>query len=292
MQNLNRPFAAATFSRRKILAGAAIGATALVGYATVVEPRFRLVVTRYDLSPPGWPHDLPLTIAVISDLHASEPYMGPARIARVVGETNALNPDVIVLLGDYVTRGVPAPNYAEHLAKLRAPLGVHAVLGNHDWWTDVAEVRRALGTAKIPVLENTAVRIFKNGRPFWLLGLGDQLARITGDGRYQGIDDLPGTIAKVGDNAPAVLLAHEPDIFVDVPARISLTLSGHTHGGQLRLFGWSPVSISRFGNRFAYGHVVESNRHLVVSGGLGSSIMPARLGVPPEIVFIRLGTHA
>jgi predicted MPP superfamily phosphohydrolase len=278
-------------SRRKLLAGAIAGAAALVGYATVIEPRFRLVVTRYDLSPPGWPRDFPLTIAALADLHASEPYMGPDRIAGVVAEANALNADMIVLLGDYVTKGVTAPNYAEHLAKLHAPLGVHAILGNHDWWSNVDEVRRALASAKIPLLENAALRLVKGGRPFWLLGLGDQLARIVGERRFQGVDDLPGTLAKVGDGAPAILLAHEPDIFVEVPARVALTLSGHTHGGQLRILGWSPIQISRYGNRFAYGHVVEENRHLIVSGGLGCSIMPARLGVPPEIVFIRIGAH-
>jgi hypothetical protein len=281
-----------TFSRRKVLAGALAGTAALVGYATVIEPRFRLAVTRYDISPPNWPPDFPLTIAALADLHASEPFMGPERIAQVVAEANALNADLIVLLGDYVTRGVTAPNYAEHLARLRAPLGVHAVLGNHDWWADVDAVRSALATARVPLLENGAVRLVKEGRPLWLLGLGDQLARIVGERRFQGVDDLPATMAKVRDDAPAILLAHEPDIFVDVPARVALTLSGHTHGGQLRAFGWSPIQISRYGNRFAYGHVVEDKRHLIVSGGLGTTILPARLGVPPEIVLVRLGARA
>jgi hypothetical protein len=258
----------------------------------IVEPRFRLVVTQYDLSPPGWPRDFPLTIAVISDLHASEPNMGPARIERVVTEANGLNADIIMLLGDYVTKGVPAPDYAKSFTKLRAPLGVHGILGNHDWWSGVGEVRRALAAANVPLLENAAVRLVKNGRPFWVLGLGDQLAHIIGERRFRGVDDLPGTLAKIDDSAPAILLAHEPDIFVEVPARIALTLSGHTHGGQARILGWSPISVSRYGNRFAYGHIVEGNRHLVVSGGLGTSIMPARLGVPPEIVLIRLGDHA
>jgi predicted MPP superfamily phosphohydrolase len=80
--------------------------------------------------------------------------------------------------------------------------------------------------------------------------------------------------------------AHEPDIAVRVPDRVALMLSGHTHGGQVRLFGWSPVVPSRYGNRFAYGHVRE-RCDLIVSGGLGcSSIIPVRLGVPPEIVLV------
>ena len=89
------------------------------------------------------------------------------------------------------------------------------------------------------------------------------------------------------DDAPVILLAHEPDIAASVPERVALTLSGHTHGGQLRLFGWSPVVPSRYGNRFAYGHVRE-RCDLIVSGGLGCSIMPLRLGMPPEVVVVTL----
>jgi predicted MPP superfamily phosphohydrolase len=89
-----------------------------------------------------------------------------------------------------------------------------------------------------------------------------------------------------------ILLAHEPDIFVKVPARVSLTLSGHTHGGQIRLLGYSPVLPSRYGQRFAYGHVVEDGRHLIISGGLGVSGVGVRFGVPPEIVLIELGGAA
>ena len=88
--------------------------------------------------------------------------------------------------------------------------------------------------------------------------------------------------------APVVLLAHEPDIFPQVPDRVALTLSGHTHGGQVRLFGYSPRVPSRYGNRFAYGHIVEDGRNLIVSGGLGCSILPVRIGVPPEIVMVHV----
>ena len=103
---------------------------------------------------------------------------------------------------------------------------------------------------------------------------------------FEGVDDLPGTLAKITDDAPVILLAHEPDIFSEVPNRVSLTLSGHTHGGQVRVFGYSPMVPSRYGNRYAYGHVVEDDRHLIVSGGLGCSILPVRIGVPPEIVMV------
>ena len=125
------------------------------------------------------------------------------------------------------------------------------------------------------------------GQRFWLAGIGDQLAYRLGHGRFRGVDDLPGTLAQVNTDDPVLLLVHEPDIFTRVPARVALTLAGHTHGGQIRLpLIWPPFVPSKYGARFAYGHVVEDDRHMIVSGGLGTSIIPARLGVPPEIVHV------
>jgi predicted MPP superfamily phosphohydrolase len=185
------------------------------------------------------------------------------------------------------------------LAGLKAPLGVHAILGNHDWWEDktvqregkgLTVARRALEASGIPVYENDAKRLSKGGRPFWLAGLGDQLAYMPARRfrpvRRIGVDDLGATLSKVTDDAPIVLLAHEPDVARRVPARVALQLSGHTHGGQVRLFGWSPVSPS--GQQLAYGHI-RMNCDVIVSGGLGCSFMPFRLGVPPEIVLVSLG---
>ena len=297
-------------SRRHVLKTLLGSAAALVGsgaYAFGIEPAFRLHVQRYAPKPRAWPDGLSLRIAAIADIHVGEPYMALSRVDAIVAATNALAPDLIVLLGDYVaghrfnTRLIGMADLAPRLAGLTAPLGTYAILGNHDWWDDLAAQRRrrgpivaahALREAGIPVLENEAVRLTKNGRPFWLLGLGDQLALLQGRKRPRGVDDLPGTLAQVGDDAPAILLAHEPDIFPEVPDRVALTLSGHTHGGQVRFLNYSPMVPSRYGNRYAYGHVVEDERHLVVSGGLGTSILPVRLGVPPEIVVVDLGARA
>lgn len=298
-------------TRRAILKGvAALGFSSfgLGAYAFGIEPRFRLDVTRHRLVPSGWPQGLQLRLAVIADLHAGEPYMPPSRIAEIVDRTNAIGADAILLLGDYAashrwqTRVVPAREWATLLGGLRAPLGVHAVLGNHDWWDDPGAqnnghgpVRGAieLERAGIPVYENRAVRLSKGGQAFWIAGLGDQIALVAGRKgkwrQFHGVDDLPGTIAQVTDDAPVILMAHEPDIFPKVPPRVALTISGHTHGGQVRLAGFSPIVPSRFGNRFAYGHVVEENRHLIVSGGLGCSMLPVRFGVPPEVVVIDIG---
>jgi hypothetical protein len=297
-------------TRRKFLQWlAALGATAVAApaYGFGIEPQLAPRITRYDLAPARWPVDLDLSIAILADIHACRPWMDQARIAAIVERTNGLNADLILLLGDYeaahrfVTGRLAPEEWAEPLADLRAPLGVHAVLGNHDWWHDEAvqsagkgptRGERALEAVGIRVYENDAARITKEGRAFWLAGLGDQQAflpsRHLRPGRRVGVDDMPGTLARVTDEAPVILMAHEPDIIMRVPDRVALTLSGHTHGGQVRLFGWSPVVPSYYGNRFAYGHVREP-RDIVVSGGLGCSIMPVRFGVPPEIVLVKLG---
>ncbi|MDO9562201.1 MAG: metallophosphoesterase [Bradyrhizobium sp.] len=296
-------------SRRNFLRLA--GGLGTAGISTVAygfgEPALRLRVTRYDIQPPRWPAGFELRIAVIADLHACDPWMSLERIASIVDRTNSLKPDITVLLGDYVaghrqvTRYIPAGEWAPVLAGLRAPLGVHAVLGNHDYWDDRAVQRdgqgttiahRALEAACIPVYENDAVRLTHAGRPFWLAGLGDQLAWLPARRfrpvRRLGVDDLAATLRKVTDDAPVILLAHEPDVAMRLPARVALQLSGHTHGGQIRLFGWSPVVPSRYAGKFAYGHA-RTNCDVVVSGGLGCSIMPFRIGMPPEIVLVTLG---
>ncbi len=286
----------------KTLFGSAAAMTAMGAYAFGVEPAFRLRVQPYAPALPGWPQDLALTITIIADVHVGGPYMPLRRVEEIVAASNALGSDLILLLGDYaaghrfITRPVSMRECAGAFRGLKAPLGVHAILGNHDWWDDLTAqknrqgpviARRELEAAGIPVLEKDAIRLVKDGRPFWLLGLGDQLALL---GRpITGVDDLGGTLAKLTDDAPAILLAHEPDIFPDVPERVALTLSGHTHGGQVRILGYSPMVPSRYGNRYAYGHVVENGRHLIVSGGLGTSIMPVRFGMPPEIVHLTLG---
>ena len=288
-------------TRRRLL-GLALGLGPLApGYAFGIEPGWRLSVQTHHLQPPLWPRGHRFRIAALADPHVGEPLMPLDRLARIVAQANALAPDLTVLLGDYeashrfVTRRAPIDATARVLAELRAPLGVYAVLGNHVWWSDRAAQRRGAGPTRthlafrdagIAVLENRARRIVGGPAPFWLLGLGDQLAFPRR--RPRGADDLPGTLEQVTDDAPAILLAHEPDIFPHVPDRVALTLSGHTHGGQVRMFGYSPVVPSRFGNRYAWGHVREGRRDLVVSGGLGCSVLPVRFGMPPEITVVEL----
>lgn len=277
-------------------------------YAVGIEPLLRLRTTTYRIAPPGWPEGQKLRIVALADIHACEPWMSARRIGDICRYANELGGDIIVLLGDYVTSmravwsKVPPADWGAELSSLHAPLGVHAVLGNHDWWDD-SEAQaagggetfshRVLREAGIAVYSNRAARIETAAGAFWLAGLEDQLALRPGRQwnryGYVGLDDLPATLAQVTDEAPVILLAHEPDIFPRVPSRVSLTLPGHTHGGQVRLFGYSPMVPSAFGNRFAYGHVIEEGRHLCVSGGLGCSIAPVRFGSLPEIMVVELG---
>jgi uncharacterized protein len=179
-------------SRRQFLAGLG-GATALTVstgvYAFEIEPLHRLVVTRYAPTLPNWTPGLSLRVAVLADFHVGEPYMPLDRIAEIVDTTNALKPDLILMLGDYpggpsvVRRRVPLSDFAEVVRVLKAPLGVHAILGNHDWWDDrvaqrtrsgPCEAQRALEAVGIPVMENDVLRLTKDGQPFWVAGLGDQ----------------------------------------------------------------------------------------------------------------------
>ena len=167
----------ALISRRRFLGAAGVSAAAtlaLSGYATAYEAGYALDLTQYTPHPPQWPADLPLKIAVIADIHACYPWMSEARIGEIVDLANAEKPDLIVLLGDfvcthrYVSGYVPPGAWADELARLEAPLGVYAILGNHDWWfaaipTDPPDnsrsIRRALAQARVPVLENQSSRL-------------------------------------------------------------------------------------------------------------------------------------
>jgi predicted MPP superfamily phosphohydrolase len=267
-----------------------------------------VAVTQYAIAPAGWPTGLSLRVAAIADVHACEPWMSVERIETIVAATNALKPDLVVLLGDYVvahrkiTAKVPNDAWARALGRLSAPCGVFAVLGNHDWWDDpraqagggvLPAAAAALEQAGIPVLHNAAVRLSHRGQPFTVAGLGDQFAFPPKQGAPAwsagGTDDLPATLGAASGGGPVILLAHEPDIFPSVPRDVAVTFSGHTHGGQVRIAGFAPVVPSRYGNRYVYGHIVEDGKHLVVSAGLGCSWWPVRFGVPPEIVLAQIG---
>jgi predicted MPP superfamily phosphohydrolase len=261
---------------------AAVAAGAALAWAGVVEPR-RLVTVRHTLELPRWPAALSGTrLGLLSDIHAGAPHASLKAIARAVERLNAEGPDAMLLLGDFIDAhflwgGRIAPELiARELARLRAPLGTFAVLGNHDWKQAGDEMWRALREAGIEVLENRAARA---GR-FYVAGLADLRVRRP---------DLPTALADVPPDAPVILIAHDPDVFPFVPDRVALTLSGHLHGGQVAVpFLRRPAIPSRYGERYARGHVVEEDRHLYVSSGLGTSGAPLRFLAPPEVVVLEL----
>jgi predicted MPP superfamily phosphohydrolase len=256
----------------------------LLGWAVVVEPG-RLVVRETQVRSARWPRP-PLRIAVLTDLHVGSFRNGLDRLDGIVARTNAQSPDLVVILGDLVIhdvvlgRFVPPEATAARLARLRAPLGVMAVLGNHDWWYDGVRVRAVLEKAGIRVLENDAVPIGDGSRRFWVAGVGDLWTRPA---------DIPKALAGVPPEDPVILLTHNPDVFPSVPEHVVLTLAGHTHGGQVALpIVGRPIVPSRYGQRYAYGLVVENGRALFVSPGIGTSILPVRFRVPPEISMVTL----
>ncbi|HEX8620152.1 MAG TPA: metallophosphoesterase [Thermoanaerobaculia bacterium] len=264
----------------RIAAAALLAGLVLGVWAFWWEPR-RLVVREARIPLVCW-RGAPLRIAVVSDLHIGSPYTGVRKLEDVVRRINEGKPDVVVLLGDFVIQDVvggefvPPETIAAKLAALRAPLGVYAVLGNHDWWLDPVRVATAFERAGVRMLEDRAARIA--GGRLWLVGISDYM-----EGRH----DVARAFAQVSDDGPVVVITHNPDVFPHIPARACLTLAGHTHGGQVAVpFAGRPVVPSKYGQRYAIGHIHESGKQLFVTSGVGTSIIPVRFGVPPEIVFL------
>ena len=254
------------------------------GAWSLIEPHL-LVVNRSTLTVPRWPAQLDgITIAALSDLHVGSPGMRLGDVDVVVARTNALDADVVVLLGDYVPGTHATADDVEQLARalggLHARHGVFAVLGNHDQWTDGPGIAAALARHGVRVLTNEAVLVTTARGAVYLGGIDDALT---------GHADPARVLARVPAGAPLVGLAHEPDVFADLSPRFALLLAGHTHGGQVRLpFLGRLVVPSAFGQRYAAGWVEEGGRGLFVTTGLGTSILPVRFAVPPEIAALTL----
>jgi uncharacterized protein len=272
--------------RTAAIAGAAVSALTLAWWVLWHVPanvRFR----RLTIQPPGWPRELDgLTVAVVSDLHTGAPQVDLGRLMYLVGRLNVLGPDLVALLGDYADPAVAGGHYvapdevAESLGALRAPLGRFAVLGNHDWHHHGGAMARALRERGITVLENDAVQVDGAAVPLWVAGLADATTRSP---------RLEQTLAVVPGDHPVLLLSHNPDLFPDVPMRVSLTLAGHTHGAQVDIpVVRDKVTPSEYGARYTKGHQIEGGRHLFVSPGVGTSRLPIRFRARPEITLLRL----
>jgi predicted MPP superfamily phosphohydrolase len=252
------------------------------GYANIVADP---VVRRATIAVAGWPErTAPLRVALIGDVHVQGPDMPPERLARLVARINAEQPDLILLAGDFVGDRALATHHfsdaeiAAPLGRLSAPLGTYAVLGNHDYWRDGPALRRALEGVGIRVLSNEAVR----AGVVTLVGVDDMHTRhadVTAAERSAA--RLPG---------PALVFTHSPDVIPELPARFATVLTGHTHCGQIVLPLTGPVaSASRYGDRYRCGVIREDGRTIVVTSGLGASVLPTRFGAPPDWWLVTVG---
>jgi uncharacterized protein len=274
--------------RASIVGGALFVAALTWGF--LIEPRL-LRNEDYSVSIPQWPAACDgLRVAVLTDLHVGSPMNGIDKLREIISLTERAQPDLVLLAGDYVIHDVVGGRFtspetiAQELRALSAPRGVWAVLGNHDWWLDAVRVQRALEANGITVLEDQAVPVRFGACEFWLAGIGDF---------WEAPHDVQRALRTVPDGAPILALTHNPDVFPEIPDRVALTIAGHTHGGQVYvpLIG-RPLVPSRYGQRYAAGHHSENGRHLFVSTGLGTSILPVRFLVPPEISVLTIRASA
>lgn len=273
-------------SKGSKIALAYIALLAVIGfYAMFIEP-FTLKVTTWQVQTDKWPYDKPLKIAILTDMHMKWPSMTPAHLQRIVDKTNSLNPDIVVLLGDYVAThpfGLPVPpeEGVIPLKQLKSKCGVFAIGGNHDFnppsrWPEV------LRKADIPYFENENKEVDCHNNKFWIAGLEELW--------WQNVD-VGKALEGIPDDDPVIMLMHNPDSFVDVPERVTLSMAGHTHAGQIRfpfIGAIESVIPSKYGKRFLYGHIKEGNKDLIVSSGLGMTGIPLRFMTPPEIGIVEL----
>lgn len=279
-----------------LLTGAALVAGSAGIWGFLVEPRLlkvRDIRLRSDRWPNGW-NDL--RIAILGDLQVGAPHFGLDRLDRVVDRVNSLEPDLVLLLGDYLVRGrvtsisvlfgrfVEPTAIAGRLSRLKSRFGTYAVLGNHDWYHDGHEVRRAFEVEGIPVLENEAAAVDLPQGRLWLAGLADCSTRTP---------DMAAAVARVPEDEPVIVMSHDPAIFPETPPRALVTLSGHTHGGQVRMPGIGALyTPGPSPLRHALGHIREDGKNLYVTGGLGTSILPLRFNMPPEFGIMTItGEH-
>jgi len=241
-----------------------------------------LKTTRREITVPALPPEFDgLRVAVLSDIHHG-PYLGLDFVRRAVDRANALHPDVIVLLGDYVHR---SPQYIEpciaELARLRARAGVYAVLGNHDHWESAPRTRDALAQAGIVELTNTGIWLTRGPARLRLCGVDDL---------WEGTQSLPAALDDCTEKDAAILLSHNPDYVEEIrDRRVRLVLSGHTHGGQVNIpLRGPPVLPSRYGQKYAEGLVTTPYTQVFVTRGIGTITPPVRFNCRPEIALLTL----
>jgi uncharacterized protein len=252
------------------------------------------IVRTASLTVANWPTDaLPVKILLISDTHVAGPDMPPERLRRILTSLMAQKPDLILLAGDYIsekrvsTRHYSPKELAAPFAELRAPLGVFAVMGNHDHWADVNAIAHELQQNGVMVLDNSAAR----AGPLVIGGIDDEFTQHDNMAATFAAMDAAGPDQGV---APRILLTHGPDVVPDLPSPVAAVFTGHTHCGQIVLPVLGAISqVSRYGDRFACGAIQDAGpmgkgQQIYVSAGLGTSIVPIRFGAHPDVWLVTL----
>jgi hypothetical protein len=267
-------------------------AAALLVWAVLIEPRW---VARRELqaSLQKWGQGQPLRVAVAADWHLTRRplwrVMSVERARGIVDQINAAKPDLILLPGDFIAdRGFDPRDHpsaeqaiAAELARLKAPLGVIAVLGNHEWMHNGPAFAAALRSRGITVLENQAQPLA--GTPLWIVGVGDHS---TGHSRPAE------ALRRVPANVPVLVMMHDPASLLDLPPFPGLAVAAHTHGGQVYLPGiGAPIVPGAAPRQWAYGWITYGDNRMYVTSGLGVSILPVRFNMRPEWVLFTLGPN-
>lgn len=301
MNQVFRTAAERAMLRRKALWR--LGLTALAGrvgaYAASFDSQLP-VVERVEVPLANLPEDLEgLTIVQLSDLHWG-PFVGQAQVRRAVDVALGLEADLVVLTGDYVSRSTHYdPSWARELGRLRAPLGVYAVLGNHDVWVDADAVAGDLDRVGVTVLRDTRLGLSVRGGRLWLLGIEDigltcGLLRSRFSDFQARQQEVKETLDALLTGLPAdglrVLLVHNPDFVAMLPQeRLDLVLCGHTHGGQVRLpLLGAPLVPLCLGRGYLAGLIRHGSTWVYVNRGIGVGWLPLRLNCRPEVTYLRL----
>ncbi|HEQ71291.1 MAG TPA: metallophosphoesterase [Spirochaetia bacterium] len=270
----------AKMKKRHVIGAALPLLVVLCGVNALLEPH-RLEVKTIVFSDPDVPESFDgFTIAFLTDLHHGK-NLSRQRLREVVKTTNDLEPDLILLGGDYVSAEAYIVPAAAELGRLRARHGVHAVLGNHDHWADAALTRIALQRSGIALLDNHSFWIRRGDERIRIGGVGDLMA---------GRQDLAPTIADVTESDFVLLVSHNPEYAEEIKSdRIDLMLAGHTHGGQITFFGlYAPILPLRTGQKYRSGVVRNDNLTVIVSNGIGTVGPPLRFFAPPQVVLVTL----
>lgn len=260
-----------------------------IGHKGWFEPISRApphVVRQLSLTIEGWPRwRRPLRIAFLSDFHCGSHAQDVARLLALVTEAATWQADLVLFGGDFVNMqpfggGRIAPHtIAAILSKLHSPLGAYAVLGNHDYYYGPGDVSEALRGHGIAVLSDGQRALEFEGEPFNLLGIPDA---------HNVRASAKAALTARQPNYPTIVLAHDPVWFAHLPAGPHLMLAGHTHGGQICVAGRAFYNSSRAPLRWSYGLIQEDGRRMYVTSGIGTSGVPLRVGIPPEIVLLEL----